>query len=72
MILDFKLREINLIMEDMTLSKENTFEPIIFAFNNPINWFLIGPTLIGILHIGQELMPWTMTLVKMHDSQKTC
>ena len=72
MILDFRLREINVIIEDMTLSKENIFEPIIFAFNNPINWFLIGPTLIGSLSIGQELMPWTMTLMKMHDSQKTC
>ena len=37
MILDFRLSEIKVIMEDMTLSKENKFEPIIFAFNNPIN-----------------------------------
>jgi hypothetical protein len=37
MILDLRLSKINVIMEDMTLSKENIFEPIIFAFNNPIN-----------------------------------
>jgi hypothetical protein len=57
MILDFRLREINVIIEDMTVSNENIFKPILFSFNNSINLFLIGPTLIGILHIGQELMP---------------
>ena len=63
MILVFRLSEINVIMEDMTLSNENILKPILFGFNN---FFLIGP------HIGQELMPWTKTLIKMHDSQKTC
>jgi hypothetical protein len=37
MILDLRLSEINVINEDMTLSKEDIFEQIIFAFNNPIN-----------------------------------